>query len=304
MLIMPSTDVNFQALAENITSDFFTNNVPLSDGIVKTAKEHSFTPEEVRRLVEHTNTAASLHLLKTAADKKGTFTLAQVDLVLQETHPAASEEEKTASVYTGLPHTRKAVATHAEMEKAASESLQKTAQKPQIGAMQAMFTVRKALDEKKLEKTALAFKVQDKLDYLASEFSRWQGPDFNKFATDCRHAFGEKSVPVLEGLAKYLRVPLEKTAANVDFVDDRTPQIQAMQEVCTGLEGLLKLGSEITELEDVLGKIWGGMKGLGARSVTKLAARTSEIRSDDAPARLESHRHSTPDMYWFGPVSC
>ena len=268
MLIMPSTDVNFQALAENITSDFFTNGVPLSDGVVKTAKEHSFTPEEVTRLVEKTNTAASLHLLKTADDKKGTFALAHVDLVLQQTHPGEKEEvEKTASVYTGLPHRKKA--THATLEKAASEvasCLPKTASSTSdTDAMQALFVVRKALDEKKLEKTALELKLQDKLDYLVSEFSVSNGPDFHKFAAECQYLYGNKALPVLSGMARYLNTPLRKTAADIAYVDDRTPHMQAMSEICSGLGSMLKIGSEINELESVLGKIWSGLKKFAAR---------------------------------------
>ena len=262
MLIMPTTDVNFQALAENITSDFFTNGIPLADGVVKTAKEHSFTPEEVTRLVEKTNTAASLHLLKTADDKKSVFTLAQPELVLQQTHPADTGVEKTASVYTGIPNTRhKPKAVKQNFTKTASEG--SAPEDKDIDAAQAVFIVRKTLEERKLQKMAMEMAVQDKVDYLASEFNVWNGPDFKKFASDCMHVFGRKSVPVLEGLAEYLRLPMIKTAADYGvcrYIDDRTDHMKAMREICDGLGSLLKMGSEISELEHVLGTLWSGLK--------------------------------------------
>lgn len=107
MLILPVTEVNFQAYADNIAGDFFGNGTPLADGIVKVAKDMEFTPEEVKRLVEKTNTAASLHLLKSASDRKATFTLAKLEQVLQRVFPVDEEPlAKTASVYTGIPETR------------------------------------------------------------------------------------------------------------------------------------------------------------------------------------------------------
>ena len=258
MLIMPTTDVNFQALAENITNDFFSNGTPLADGIVKVAKEHEFTPEEVTRLVEKTNTAASIHLLKTAEDKKATFTLAQLELVLQQTHPASDTPiEKTASVYKGIPHTKK-LRTHAAMEKAASEAVtEKNANdySEPVTIEQAVFTLNKAIDEKRMQKIALEQAVQDKIDYLASEFNTWHGPSFSKYASDCQAVYGNKCLPVLEGLAKYLRTTLEKTASD-EIVDDRTELMQAMKTICNGLTDLVKLGSEIGDLEKKLGIVW------------------------------------------------
>lgn len=255
MLIMPATDVNFQALAENIANDFFSNGTPLSDGIVKTAKEHGFTPEEVTRLVEKTNTAASIHLLKTAEDKKGTFTLAQLGMVLRETHPT-EEAEKTASVYTGIPHTRR---SETALEKAASVAEPVSYDEP-VTAAQAVFTLRRALDEKKLEKLALEQKVQDGIDYLASEFNTWNGPDFSKYAAECRRVYGRKCEPVLQGLSRYLRADLTKTAGCDDIVDDTTPNMQAMRNICSGLENLIKLGSEIGKLEARLDTVWQALR--------------------------------------------
>lgn len=249
MLIMPSSDINFQALAENVVKGFFVDGIPLSDGVVKVAREQSLTPEEIKRLVEKANTAASLHLLKTAEDKKGTFALAQTEMILQQTHPARDEEaeEKTASVYTGLP-IQKQLKTRPVMEKAAS--VQQDDSCPDITTV---FTLRKALDEHKLQKVALEQKIQERIDYLASEFNTWNGPDFAKFAAECMAVYGSVCIPVVQGLARYLRVEgpdLEKAAADLDdVIDDTTPHMEAMRQICHGLGESVKLARDIAELE-------------------------------------------------------
>ena len=238
MLIMPSTDIDFQALATNISTEFFRDGVSLNDGVVKVAQEMSLTPEEVRRLVEKTNTAASLHLLKTAENRKDTFVLAKTSEVLQSTHPVVDNApaEKTASVYRGLP--RKPVEAP-QVKVAAADTSCDTQTVCQKGdSTRAIFALRKALDEKKLQKTALECKVQDKIDWLASEFNTFSGgPAFGKFAGECREAFGGLCEPVLSGLARYLHIDeqaLEKEAAG-RYVDDTTDHMQAMRTICSGL---------------------------------------------------------------------
>lgn len=250
MLIMPSSDINFQALADTVVRDFFAAGTPLSDGVVKVALEQSLTPEEIKRLVEKTNTAASLHLLKTAEDKKGIFTLAHTGDILQRTHPALDDAsgEKTASVYKGLPIRRKA-SEQAVLEKTARTCEPETF-RPDISTV---FTLRKALDERKLEKAALELKVQDRIDYLASDFNTWRGPDFSKFAAECSEVFGSVCFPVVQGLARYLRVDaggLEKTGEALEgVIDDTTPHMEAMREICSGIRQSVKLAREIEELE-------------------------------------------------------
>lgn len=260
MLIMPSSDINFQALADNITKGFFVDGVPLSDGVVKVAKEQSLTPEEIKRLVEKTNTAASLHLLKTASDKKGTFSLAQTELVLQQTHPASDmPEEKTASVYAGLPLPRKSEPTDSQEKTAAITQ----SEKPKHDVT-TIFTLNRALDERKQQKVAEELKVRDRLDYLASEFNTWDGPDFHKFAHDCAVAFGSLCMPVINGLAEYLRVDtrslIKKASEYREVVDDTTPHMVAMREICDGLGATIKLATEIEELNNARDYYWDGLK--------------------------------------------
>lgn len=250
MLIMESSNVNFQGHAENIAADFFDRGTPLVDGIVKVAKDNSLNPEEIKRLTEKTNTQASIRFLKTAEDKKATFALADFAQVLTITHPAAEEKaEKTASVYKGLPNTRKEVYGPLFEKKAAEEV--DPAEK--IDGMRAIFTLRCEIEKRGLEKVALEQKLTDRLDWLASEFSRYRGPDFAKYASECLAVFGQKARPALDNLARYLEVKIEKTAAE-GMVDDTTKPIQAMREICDGLEELVKLGHEIKVLSSLRDK--------------------------------------------------
>lgn len=244
MLIMQATNVDFQGHAENIAADFFDRGTSLVDGIVKVAKDNSFTPEEIKRLTEKTNTQASIRFLKTAEDKKATFTLADYASVLALTHPMTEEKvEKTASVYKGLPNTRKK--TYGPLfEKKAAEEVDPASK---IDGMRAIFTVRREIEQRQLEKVALEQRLSDRLDWLASEFCKWRGPDFTKYASECLAVFGRKAEPAIDNLAKYLNVQVEKTAAD-GIVDDTTKPIQAMREICDGLDQLVKIGNEIKAL--------------------------------------------------------
>ncbi len=101
---MEFTSVPFQELADKIARAFIEDGVDLEDGVVREAKARDLTPEEIKRLVEKSNTAASVLYLRSSGDKKGTFTLASVSGVLGKTHPDEEDEEeegeeKTASEF-------------------------------------------------------------------------------------------------------------------------------------------------------------------------------------------------------------
>lgn len=279
MLIMPTTTTDFQALADGIVDDFFRNDVALTDGIAKVAVDREFTPEEVTRLTEKTNTTASLYFLKTAEDKKGSFKLAELEDVLRRTHAGDGPEEedppagqeKTASavtkngspfaVYTGLPQREAprfdfAACFHSGREKTASAG----ETKPGV-SMADIFSLEKCLAESRQEKMATELAVQDGIDFLASEFHVWNGPDFGKFAADSLAAYGDVAMPVLEGLAAYLHIPgdgIQKTAADThqDYVDDTTPHMKVMEGICDGMSRIVKLSGEIGHLEQSLRDRW------------------------------------------------
>lgn len=257
MLLMEQSNVDFQGLAESIASDFFERGVALTDGITKCAKERKLTPEEVLRLTEKSNTQASLRQLRSDGDRKAVFALADYKDVLRGTHPGDSTETSTAKVYTGIPD-KAAPKSEPELAKAASLAERKT---EDIDGLKAIFRVRQELDERKLAKIALEQEVSNAIDHLASEFHRHDAPDFSKFAAESQELFGRDSMPVLEGLAKYLREPLRKTAAlDSGFVDDTQPNLRTMQSIVSGLHTLVKQAAEIEALEKLSNFLWKGIK--------------------------------------------
>lgn len=88
----------------------------IEDGVVKLAVAQDMTPEEVRRLVEKSNTAASILFLKNAQDKKASFKLASVEDVLSRAHPEMDDAvEETAPVTetrSSLPKSRPGMTTN------------------------------------------------------------------------------------------------------------------------------------------------------------------------------------------------
>ncbi len=253
MLIMPQSKVDFQGLAENIASDFFEQGVALSEGISKCAKERKLTPEEVRRLTEKSNTQASLRQLRSDGDRKAVFRLADYRDVLLKTHPGESASAEQARVYQGIPE-KTELRSEPELAKAASAP-------EEIDGLKAIFSIRQELDERKLKKLALEQEVSNAIDSLASDFYRHDAPDFAKFAAESQALFGSHALPVLEGLARYLRVPLTKEAEQ-DFgvINDTEPNLRTMRKIVSGLSQLVKQASEIEALEKLQALLWQGIK--------------------------------------------
>lgn len=260
MEILPSTNIDFSSLAEKIASDFFDKGVPLDEGIIKVAKEKEFTPEEVTRLLEKTNTSASIRFLKTAENRKGTFILAEPEVVLRATHPTGETNEKTASlftsnltgVYTGIPKT-KGVKPMVKVAKSESKA------ERDIDAVRACYTVKNEIESRQLKKIALEDNVKKDINFLTSEFSCNNGNDFSKFAADAFSLYGIRSVPTLIGISKTANKPIVKVASD-GCIDDTTKHMQAMRSICENLTSITKLASEIDSLKTIYDKMYKALK--------------------------------------------
>lgn len=263
MLVMPATNKDFQGMAKAIADEFFTKGVSLEDGIVQAAVAHELTPEEVKRLVEKTNTTASIQMLRTAEDKKSTFDLATTKSVLQRTHPRGEEEtqEEAPAQYQGLPQTRDEADEKMLEQEEKTASAASAAPQVQVGIPKLatkLFKARRMLEEAKREKFASEMKIRDNLDHIISEFSVSQHTFFHKFASD-QHTFfhklaadamalyGTTAETVLRHVADYLgeSMPQEKTAG---IIDDRQPMLAVMGDTCTRIEKLALQEAEIAEL--------------------------------------------------------
>lgn len=251
MLIMPANAKNFQQMAATIANDFFTRGTTLEDGIVKAAEQFEMTPEEVKRLVEKTNTAASIQLLRSAENKKDSFDLAKFASVISRTHstePEAAAQPERA--YSGLPNTRDVLPK--QEEKTASEV--PVSPEASFGAAN-LFALRQHIGALQQEKVAAELAVRDGIDWLLSEFSALHGPDFAKFASEASALYGTAASVVLPAMASYLNAQegVEKLAEGT-IVDDTTPVMRRMASVC---EGLAKLaGIETSMAEATMAESW------------------------------------------------
>lgn len=257
MLVMPPSSKNFQTLADRIASDFFEKGISLEDGVVKVATATDMVPEEVKRLTEKSNTAASILFLKSAEDKKASFTLADTQKVLARTHSVDSPAaEKTVSAgRQELPATRERTAVSFETIFPSITRTEKRASAEKQAAVRDIFTLREAISRTRQEKLAAETRIQEAIDSLASEYSVWRGPDFDKLASEAVAAYGNIVKPVLHGLAEYLQVPLtfKKCAA---VIDDRTEPMKLMASVRDDMQALVGLEQKLAELHHALGHAW------------------------------------------------
>lgn len=246
MLIMPANAKNFQQMASAIVKDFFTRGNSLEDGIVKAAEQFEMTPEEVKRLVEKTNTAASIQFLRCADNKKDSFDLAKFSSVLSRTHSTSeSVTEEPKSEYAGLPHTRDERLPEKEKTASAADS---GTEKGGMSDASRLFAMRQYVDALKQEKMAEELAVRDDIDFLLSEFSSMHGPDFLKFASEASALYGPVADMLIPGMAGYLNVDsrFEKLAEGT-VIDDTTDVMRHMGNICTGLGKLAEMEQRLQE---------------------------------------------------------
>lgn len=260
-MILPSTQIPFDKLAEEASSELFSKGVSLSDSVVKIAQREKLNPEEVKRLVEKANTCATLTMLKAASDKKAEIFLADPEEVLKSTHYAAEpsvEIEKTASSFFSIPNLRindriKDIKLHPGIDKTASMSTKLQ------GAKEA-FVLTKKVEELNRKKLAEEIKVKDSLDYIISEFSKMRAPSFSKFAEEVYTIYGEPSIPVLRQISQITRdslsTDLEKIATTID---DTSTMHKKYASINMGLINIIMLDDEITKTKQDLKTFWSGV---------------------------------------------
>ncbi len=279
MEIMEPTSVPFKEMGESIAEQFFHANTgkTLTELVASRAQKENMSPEEVKRLVEKTNTAASINYLSSGNNKKGSFELAKYEDVLNLTHPIDDDDDddedeihdaddvktagltKSASLlmfkagktsgavkhdYSGLPRMTK----------------QASANEVKDTSIRDILVLKKNITLAQQEKTAEELKVSDDINYILSEFDRWRGPDFNKFASEALSLYGEKCAPVINGIAKYLGVMAK--VASVDYVDDTQPCMKKLASAMQHLDNIKTLSTGIGTLNAALDYVTKKAKSL------------------------------------------
>lgn len=269
-LLMPSTNKNFMALADEAADALFNKGTSLSQAVADIAIREKFTPEETKRLVEKANVVATVRMLRISTDKKATIDLAEYTEVLAKTHPVAEvtgQDPSTAPQETEDSEMQEKTAVLKENRRNAFMDLQdifkvhgveKTAgalNKPTSHV--ALFKKRRELEELKLQKSASEVKIKDAIDYIVSEFSKYNGPSFEKFASEALALHGRKATSVIKSIGNYLKCPvsLEKQAEYI--VDDTTKLHKKLAEVCSGLSSLIEKDKNIATLRQDLESSWG-----------------------------------------------
>lgn len=254
MEFLPNTSIDFDGLADQVSSDFFNQGTTLNSGVIKVAQQRQFNPEQVKRLVEKTNTQATVKMLKSTLDKKAELNLADYSEVIQVTHPV-TPQEKTASevvapkeVLWQLPNTRKDKYTLRDLpipaiEKRASE----TNKSKEICAT--LFKLEKEAEELKLKKMALELGIQDNLDFIVSEFSKWGAPEFSKVADESLTIYGNDVLPILNKVAAYLEEPSEFNKVAY-VIDDNQPILEKVGMSLKGIKDLISINNDINSLSE------------------------------------------------------
>lgn len=283
-MFLDQTHRNFDGLAEEAATNFFSKGTNLSDSIVTIATREKLNPMEIQRLVEKSNTAATLKLLRISTDKKAEFEVAVYEDVIKDIYPEKKTEspvskgnseyeksapnakktvEKVASeilstsrsysdIYgTSLPNTRK------KFDKTASfniptVSLNKVVEKKEPSMASKVFKLSKDIEESVQRKVACEIKIQDNAERIISDFSMYNAPSFSKFANEVYTSLGKSSVPLLKGIASSLKEDTNFQKVASGYVNDTSKTFKMFKEAQDNLVELVSLQKEIREKKNEL----------------------------------------------------
>jgi hypothetical protein len=290
-MFLEQTQRNFDGLAEEAASNFFSKGTNLSDSIVTIAKREKLNPMEIQRLVEKSNTAATLKLLRISTDKKAEFEVAVYEDVIKKIYPekktespvskgnseyeksspnskkevekVASEKLSTTKSYseiygTSLPNTRK------KLDKTANANiptvpLTKIAEKKEPSMATKIFKLSKDIEETVQRKVACELKIQDNAERIISDFSMYNAPSFSKFANEVYTSLGNAAIPLLKGIADSLKEDTNFQKIASGYVDDTSKAFKMFKEAQESLVELVSLQKDIThkkqELSDYYSKV-------------------------------------------------
>jgi len=262
-MILPSTKVDFNKLAEEVTTSFFKEQEPLKKCIVTVASKEQLNPNEVQRLVELANIKATLKMLAASTDKTVEFDLANYNDVLSEIMESSEvSEESSKDTNEGKSTEPIDIPNFTEkdrMDKRPSLfdlfGVKKPEEPEKKDTPQHVIIMRlkKQAEELTQEKIASEIRVYDEYDYLVSEFSKLRSPDFNKFASDCAAVYGDRIIPVIDSLSKDIKQSyIIKEAEDISVVDDTLPVMKSVDRIVTNLTKVANLDTKIEHCQTAL----------------------------------------------------
>lgn len=260
MILLPSNSIDFKALAVKVADEHSSTGKSIEDCLVEASDDKNLTPEEVKRLVEKTNTELSLRHLR-GDNKKDSFELANSKDVLARTHSISQDdkdgdpdgEEKDADIEkTGslLPHTRKS-RHHRVTDIFPRVGQMKTAEQ-KVFRSSDYFALKREYEDAKLRKVATESRLLDNLSWLVGALQKRNALDFGKFASEALLTCGMDACPVLDHLARAACLKEEPKLAYEKVVDDTSEYMHRMINICTDLHVLTKQAERLKRFEKVL----------------------------------------------------
>lgn len=224
---------DYEKMARDIVADFISNEVPLADGVAKTAGEQGLNPDQTKNLVQMSNVIAHLKLFdKKSDDKNIEFKPADPDDVMkkiykpEETTETSKEEEEDSADLSPFPDLMRMVQECLEPETAEAEPETPSPRKRQI----LIIKIRKVAEELKNRTLEAKYRYTEGIDKLAMGFRKLYGPDYDAFEKEGFTLFGGRAVPIFSDLRCVLKkpgampIPNTKTAC---VVDSETPLMKS-----------------------------------------------------------------------------
>jgi hypothetical protein len=199
---------DYEKMAEDVVSDFIEKEAALNDSILKIAQDRDMNPEQIKRLVELSNTKAFLKMFKdNSEEKKDEFDVADPREILRRFYSGDSQPRSikiTKVTISKIPGDELEL-DFPDMMRATREGVKETAPVPSE-EKSASFTTTEApyrnkKDIMKLRKVAeeLMNRVydsehtyNDKLDKVASDFCALYGPDYKDFEKEAILRYGKE----------------------------------------------------------------------------------------------------------------
>ena len=230
---------DYENLAKEAVARMVNDDIPLSDTLVKVSESMGLNPDQIKALVQVSNTLAHLDLFdrKTDGDKVVDFAPADPDAVVKKVvagdeEPEAEAPSSLCDMHGDFPDQMGAqdealddVGTPAEAE----ADVGGPSTSP--GGRQIMIIkIRKVAEELKQRKLTAALNYEEGVDKLAAEFAHLYGPSFEVFEKDAVDTHGGDAIPILSDLRSKLRLPEIQLAVfekRARLVDTGTPEMKS-----------------------------------------------------------------------------
>ena len=250
MILLPANSIDFKNLANVVANEHQSSGKSIEDCIVEASSKDDLTPEEIKRLVEKTNTELALRHLR-GENKKDSFALAKYDNIIARTHgekESSAETEKTAGE---LPITR----VRKDNDSFFSQKFDKIAC-TEIKTVDSteFYLLKKEYESAKQEKVATEIRLRDNLAKLVQDLQKREAPSFDKFASDLVSLYGKEVVPILDHINAALGsrgLIKEAVEVHTGIIDDTSSCMKRFDDIYKDSLVHIKQAEQLKTLEEL-----------------------------------------------------